>query len=47
MLLLKHYYYKLKLFQFNEAEKLLPLQNSDINHRIEFKQIDDQDSEAL
>ena len=46
MLLLKHYCHKLKLFQPNEAEKLSPLQNPDINHRIELKQINDQDFEA-
>ena len=40
MLLFKHYYYKLKFFQLSEAEKSLPLQNYDIDHRIEFKQVD-------
>ena len=37
MLLFEHYCHKLKLFQFNEAEKLLPLQDSNIDHRIELK----------
>ena len=37
MLLLKHYYHKLKFFQFNEAEKLLLLQGPGINHKIELK----------
>ena len=46
MLLLKHYCHKLQFFQFSEAEKLLPLQEPDINHRIELKQVDDKDSEA-
>ena len=46
MLLFKHYCHKLKLFQFSEAEKILPLQGSNINYRIELKQIDGQDSEV-
>ena len=41
MLLPEHYCHKLKLFQPNEAEKLSPFWNLDINHRIELKQIDD------
>ena len=41
MLLSKHYYHKLKFFQLNKAEKLLLLQGSDINYRIELKQIND------
>ena len=47
MLLPEHYYHKLKLFQFSEAEKLLPLQGPGIDHRIEFKQVDDKNFEAL
>ena len=47
MLLSEHYCHKLKLFQPSEAEKLLPLQSPDIDHRIELKQVDDQDFEAL
>ena len=41
MLLPEHYCHKLKLFQLNEAEKFPPLQSSDIDYRIEFKQVDD------
>ena len=47
MLLPEHYCHKLKLFQFSEAEKLLLLQESGIDHRIELKQVDDKDPEAL
>ena len=47
MLLPEHYHHKLKFFQFSETEKLLPLQSSGIDHRIELKQVDDQDSETL
>ena len=47
MLLPEHYCHKLKLFQLSEAEKLLLLQGSGINYRIELKQIDDKDSEVL
>ena len=46
MLLPEHYCHKLKFFQPSEAEKLLLLQGSDIDHRIELKQVDGQDSEA-
>ena len=46
ILLFKHYHHKLKLFQPSEAEKLLPLQGSDINHKIELKQIDSQNPET-
>ena len=41
MLLSESYCHKLKFFQFNETEKLLSLQGSDINYKIEFKQIND------
>ena len=47
MLLLEHYYHKLKLFQPSETEKLSPLQSPDIDHRIELKQINSQDLKAL
>ena len=46
MLLLKHYCYKLQLFQSSEAEKLSSLWGPDIDHRIELKQVDSKDSEA-
>ena len=47
MLLFEHYHHKLKLFQLSEAEKLLPLWGSGIDHKIKLKQIDDKNSEAL
>ena len=47
ILLLEHYYHKLKLFQFSEIEKLLLFQRPDIIYRIKFKQIDSKDSKAL
>ena len=37
MLLFKHYYHKLKLFQPSEAEKLSSFQGFDINHKIKIK----------
>ena len=46
MLLLEHYHHKLQLFQPSETEKLPLLWESDINHRIKFKQVNDKDSEA-
>ena len=47
MLLSEHYCHKLKLFQFSEAEKLSPFQESDINHKIKLKQIDNKDFKTL
>ena len=47
ILLSEYYHYKLKLFQFSEAEKLLLLQSSDIDYRIKLKQIDNQNFKAL
>ena len=47
ILLSKHYYHKLKFFQFSEAEKLLPLQESDIDYKIKLKQINSKNSETL
>ena len=47
MLLPEHYCYKLQFFQLSEAEKLLLLWEPDIDHKIELKQVDGKDSEAL
>ena len=47
MLLLKHYCHKVNLFQPSEAEKFLLLQRADIDHRIELKQVDNKNPEAL
>ena len=47
ILLPEHYCHKLKLFQLSEVKKFSPLQSSDIDHKIELKQIDSQDPEAL
>ena len=47
MLLLEHYYHKLKLFQLSEAEKLSSLQEPDIDHRIKLKQVNSKDLETL
>ena len=46
MLLSEYYHHKLQFFQLSEAEKLLPLQGPDIDHRIELKQVDSKDPEA-
>ena len=47
ILLFKHFYHKLKLFQFSEADKFLLFQKFNINYKIKFKKINDKDSEAL
>ena len=45
-LLPEHFHHKLKLFQSNEAEKLSPLQEPSIDHKIELEKVNNKDSKT-